>query len=250
MGQDVSPHRECSIDFSVMGLHHGDRVLDLGCGNGRHTLEACRRNSCRVVAADLDQEDLRRVRYMAGVERASGRLRGDIAFVVADAQSLPFADSSFDSIMCTEVLEHVGDDEAALQELSRVLKPSGKLALSVPAYVVERAMWLIFPGYRQKAGGHLRVYRPRQIREALRRHGFRLYATRHKKAFQSIYWLLARLCGSRTRGPARFFKEQIVDPYERSAESLLARLEECANYLIPKDLVLYGWKMGNPGERP
>jgi len=201
------------------------------------------------VAVDLDLEELLRVRYMAGVDRARGRLRGDIAFVVADAQTLPFADSSFDKVMCTEVLEHVPDDVAALQELSRVLKPSGKLVLSVPAYLAERATWLLSPHYGRKAGGHLRIYRPGKGGGALRRHGFRLYATRYEKAFQSIYWLLAHLCGSRTRGPARFFKEQIIDPYERSAGPFLGLLEECANYLIPKDLVLYARKMGSPTQR-
>lgn len=55
--------------------------------------------------------------------------------IVADVQHMPMPDSSFDSAICIEVLEHVPDPERALRELWRVLKPEGKLVFSVPHFL-------------------------------------------------------------------------------------------------------------------
>ena len=60
-----------------------------------------------------------------------------------DALRLPFPDDTFDRIIASEVLEHVPDDQAALDELFRVLKPGGTLAVTVPAWLPEKICWAL-----------------------------------------------------------------------------------------------------------
>ncbi|MFC8723574.1 class I SAM-dependent methyltransferase [Kitasatospora sp. NPDC057198] len=91
-------------------------VLDVGCGNGRF-----------VNRLHEDRPDLR----VVGVDVSAGILaevEGPV--LVADAQALPFADDSADAVLALHMLYHVGDIEAAVEELARVLRPGGVLVVS------------------------------------------------------------------------------------------------------------------------
>ena len=113
-----------TVDFDRLGLRPGERVLDLGCGAGRHAFEMYRRGA-DVIAFDQDADELERVRDMFAAMRDAGEVpTGAEADVKeGDALALPFADGEFDRIVAAEILEHVPADLQALDELVRVLRP-------------------------------------------------------------------------------------------------------------------------------
>jgi SAM-dependent methyltransferase len=76
----------------------------------------------------------RRLRRMPGVEYVSGDLEPGAAMLTLDLERLELPDASFDLALCSHVLEHVGDDRAAMRELHRVLRPGGTLVVQVPTY--------------------------------------------------------------------------------------------------------------------
>src|SRR5262245_36748205 len=127
-----------TVRYDWLGLEAGDLVLDLGCGAGRHAFEAFRRGA-RVVAFDYDQAELKDVKAMF---RALGEAEADTLPASSsgectngDATRLPFADDVFDRVIAAEVLEHIPADETAMAELTRVLKPGGTMAVTVPAWL-------------------------------------------------------------------------------------------------------------------
>lgn len=99
-------------------------VADLGCGPGVFTRYLCT-HAKQVWAADIDTASLARVRGRHQKEE-------NLAFVVMDAEHLPFCDGRVNTVLFLEVLEHVPDDAAALCEVRRILAPGGRLVLSVP----------------------------------------------------------------------------------------------------------------------
>jgi SAM-dependent methyltransferase len=108
-------------------LEPGARVLDVGCGNGMHSIKAARR--CRWVAGvDGDRASL-------GVALRESRTHGvsNIAFLAAQLEDgLPVAGGHFDTVICLDLLEHVHHRDLMLGEIRRVLKPGGTLLLAVP----------------------------------------------------------------------------------------------------------------------
>jgi len=93
-------------------------VLDLGCGDGDYSVRL-NELGFKVTAADLDDE---RFRY-----------KGRIDFKNCDVtQRLPFPDASFDYLVFLEIIEHLRNPHFVVGELSRILKPEGKLVLSTP----------------------------------------------------------------------------------------------------------------------
>ena len=130
-----------TVDYDRLGLASGDRLLDLGCGAGRHAFEALRRGA-RVVAFDYDEVELKDVAAMAGAMGQAGDVLapGGSATARGDATRLPFPDGTFDRIIAAEVLEHIPDDEAAIRELARVLRPGGTMAVTVPAWLADRVL--------------------------------------------------------------------------------------------------------------
>ncbi|MFC6768091.1 class I SAM-dependent methyltransferase, partial [Natrinema soli] len=161
-----------TIDFDRVTLTPGMRVLDVGCGEGRHVHAAALENVAEVVGLDLERESLAAARDDYE-EYIAGETDVPVTFLSGDALRLPFEDGAFDIVCCTEVLEHIPDYEAAVDELRRVCAPGGTLAVSVPRAGPERICWALSDEYHEVEGGHVRIFDREELRAAIERRGFR-----------------------------------------------------------------------------
>ena len=150
-----------TADFQILNIQPGDRVLDVGCGTGRHACEVFRTLGADVVGVYLSMEDLRKAALTLYLLDDAG----DGSWIIsrADATKLPFKDSSFDVVICSEVLEHIPENRAAIAELVRVLKKGKNLVVSVPRFLPERICWALSSAYHNEPGGHIRIYKKRKL---------------------------------------------------------------------------------------
>ena len=130
-----------TIDYRLIDIRDGECILDAGCGEGRHTYQACQQAHCTVCALDIEQVNLSKTKYMLNMMESEGTSGPKWVALRGDAIHLPFRDMLFDKIICSEVLEHVASDNHAVRELKRVLKDTGLLAVSVPTYLSESIYW-------------------------------------------------------------------------------------------------------------
>jgi SAM-dependent methyltransferase len=172
------------------------RVLDVGCGDGRHIAIAAERRTY-AVGVDYDPAELRKSKARLGRARlAATGARVDrpapVDLIAADASHLPFRPDAFDAVICTETLEHLPDDTAAMREIARVLTPGGLLHGAVPSHFTEIPYFALSPGYRNAPGGHVRIYAPKRLFAKLHRAGFRIDQMRYVHFVDSLVWL--RFC--------------------------------------------------------
>ncbi len=231
-----------TVRYDLLGLAAGDRLLDLGCGGGRHAFEAARRGA-RVVALDTDLADLADVGAVFAAMAEEAPLVA--ATTGADALRLPFPDGAFDRVVAAEVLEHIGPDGDALTELARVLRPGGTIAVTVPAWLSERVCWALSEDYHAPAveGGHVRVYSARLLRSRLRAAGLAPSASHRAHALHTPYWWLRCLVGpADDRHPlVRAYHRFLV--WEITARPLAARVADAVlRPLLGKSLVVYARK--------
>ena len=92
------------------------KILDMGCGAGFST-HAMARQGHEVVGVDLSEESLEVARKMDAT--------GQIHYIMADVAKVPLPERSFDAVSAMDLLEHVENPEAVIQEASRLLKPGG-----------------------------------------------------------------------------------------------------------------------------
>jgi SAM-dependent methyltransferase len=104
-------------------------VLDVGCSQGIASI-LCAREGLSVVG--IDNEDDRLAYANADRDREPAEVQARLRFAHADASKLEFPDSSFDTVLFGEVLEHLADPAPVLEEVSRVMKPDGVIALTTP----------------------------------------------------------------------------------------------------------------------
>ncbi len=237
-----------TVDYSRLGLRAGERLLDLGCGFGRHSYEALRRGA-EVVACDLGRPEVEQVRGLSRLLVHEGELDGSVmaAPVQGDARGLPFDDDSFDRVIASEVLEHVDDDGSAFAELARVLRPGGRLAVTVPAWLSETVCWKLSSDYHAPAvpGGHVRIYRRREVHHKLAAAGLRPGGRHRAHALHTPYWWLR--CAV---GPGREVTDnRLVAAYHRLLEweitkrpPAAAAAERLLNPVLGKSLVVYADK--------
>jgi SAM-dependent methyltransferase len=105
----------------------GERVLDVACGTGVVAREAARRCGTTGSVAGLD--------LGAGMIAVARRLAPGVDFREGDALALPWPDAAFDAVVCQFGLMFFGDQEAAVRELARVLRPGGRVAVAVWAAI-------------------------------------------------------------------------------------------------------------------
>jgi SAM-dependent methyltransferase len=196
-----------------------------------------------VVATDLDSAALDEVGRMARAMGLAGEVAvgGRLRTVVADVRDLPFEVGEFDVIIAAEVLEHIHDDGAAIAELCRVLRPGGLLVVTVPRWWPERVCWALSREYHEVPGGHVRIYRRRQLVERLRRSGLVMAPPHHHAhALHSPYWWLRCAIGmSRDQATAaRLYHRFLV--YDLMRRPRWSRsLERALNPVLGKSVVVY-----------
>jgi 2-polyprenyl-3-methyl-5-hydroxy-6-metoxy-1,4-benzoquinol methylase len=234
-----------TVDYDLLGIKDGERVLDVGCGEGRHSWEACKQ-SCLVCALDIEEVNLKKAHYTLHLLEQQGETRGKWLLLKGDITNLPFTANSFDKIICSEVLEHVPDDIKGIRELVRVLKDNGTIAVSVPSYLTETICWKLCRDYHDRPGGHIRIYKASEIISKLQKNSLDIYAIRHKHGLHSFYWISRCLFGVNNEKallPSLYYKLLVWDI---NNERLTTRLlDSFLNNFLPKSLVLYARKVSN-----
>ena len=154
-------------------------VLDLGCGTGQFLVS---------LASEFPHTTIHGIDLSAGMLReASTRAPDEVGLVRGDAQLLPFADDSFDAVTCSESFHWYPDQEGALHQVSRVLRPGGRLLIaSIAASTAagDRAL----RRWSSVAGQPLRALPPRRLRNMLERTGFEVTRQRRLPRLGLIPW--------------------------------------------------------------
>lgn len=229
-----------TVDFRHFLLKDGDRVLDLGCGEGRHAITAYLEAAVTVVGVDLSLADLgTAASRFREFEDADDPTRS-LTLACGSGLGLPFADASFDKVICAEVLEHVPDYRHMLAEIHRVLKPGGQLAVSVPRFGPEWICWQLSAAYHEVPGGHVRIFRKRELKAAVEGVNMFCYASHWAHGLHSPYWWLRCLFWSKGEEvwPVRAYHRLLV--WDLMKQPLLTRfLERLMNPLWGKSVVMY-----------
>jgi SAM-dependent methyltransferase len=233
-----------TVDFERLELHDGHRMLDMGCGGGRHAFAAMRRGAV-VIALDYDAAELKDVRAVIGGMTEAGELPSPApgGQVNGDALVLPFPDGAFDRVIAAEVLEHIWADERAIGELVRVVRPGGRLAVTVPTRFPERVCWALDRHYHDTPGGHIRIYRQGDLEAKLERAGLVMRGSHHEHALHSPYWWLKCAVGvdNADAWPVRKYHEFLVWQITRQPR-WLATFDRLLAPLLGKSLVIYAEK--------
>lgn len=229
------------MDFARFPIRPGDRVIDVGCGGGRHAFEAYRRGGS-VVAFDQNGDDLAEVEKMFGAMRLAGEPPegADARTVRGDALAMPFPDGSFDRVIASEILEHIPHDTAAMAELYRVLRPGGIAAVTVPSWLPERICWAISEPYHTADGGHIRIYTRAELEAKLKATGFVIGPHHHAHGLHAPYWWLKCAVGVDRADhplPSVYHKLLVWDIMKRPRTTRAA--ETVLNPLIGKSVVVY-----------
>lgn len=218
------------------------RILDLGCGEGRHLRKAGEFSGVQAAGVDRDMNALRTAKQRWAEHRKMISCNGDATLVAADVLCLPFPDNSFDLTICSEVLEHVPDHKTAAVELARVTKPSGIVVVSVPRRLPERICWALSDSYHANDGGHIRIYTQKQLIELFKQAGLVPFARHWAHAFHTPYWWLKCL----VEKDASVWGRWLVDWYHwflvwdlMNRPWALRRVEEFLDPVLGKSFVVY-----------
>lgn len=229
-----------TVDYSFLGLEPGDLVLDLGCGEGRHAITAHMDKDVHAVGVDLCLEDLKTT--VEKFEPLAVHANEDSAFALscANALSLPFADDTFDKVICSEVLEHIQDWRGALAEVERVLKPGGSFCASVPRSWPEKVCWAFSREYHDYEGGHLRIFNAGALRRDIESFGFHYYHRHWAHALHAPFWWLKCLfwdTQDSNRAIQLYHKLLVWDIVDQPW--LTQTIEKLLNPVMGKSVVMY-----------
>ena len=161
-------------------ISDGARLLDFGCFDGYLLSRIRRRRSVQAVGIDIS---------IVALKQAQQASDQEISLVGAGNGGLPFFNEQFDVVICSEILEHVADLEETLSELTRVLKPGGRLYATMPNDLDR--VWAPLRGVCRKVDeveGHLRRMRLEEFCNAGLRLGLQVERTQYRGFLFSAIW--------------------------------------------------------------
>ena len=228
-----------TIQFKYLQLRDDDLVLDLGCGEGRHIIHACLEHNILGVGVDLALPDLQKAQEKF-IPFAEYNSQSQFSVLQSDATKLPFADASFDKIICSEVLEHIENYPAVIQEIKRLLKPDGVLAISVPRAWPEKICWKLSAAYHQVEGGHIRIFDAIKLRREIEALDFSFIKRHWAHALHSPFWWL-KCWWWETQDSSRIIKlyHRLLVWDLMQKPWLTQTLEKIANPILGKSVVMY-----------
>jgi len=230
-----------TVDFTHLDIQAGHRILDIGCGEGRHMVMACRQPGTCCVGADFGYDNLVSTRSKLAFHQALNDLAcRDFSLSCMDVTCLPFTDNSFDAVICSEVLEHIPDDDLAVSELVRILKPGRILAVSVPRFLPEKICWLLSDAYTRTSGGHVRIYCKKSLVTKFCAKNMVFAGSHFAHSIHTPYWWLKCLTGpDRNDVPLvnLYHKLLVWDLMEKPR--ITAFMDRLLNPVLGKSLVLY-----------
>jgi len=236
-----------TIDFKRINIQKNDVILDLGCGEGRHALGAkITHPNALVIGLDLSFKDLQEAKnrhnnFCVDHEKSTTFDSGFI-YSQGNAYQLPFSDMSIDHIICSEVLEHIDDYESVLDEISRIIKPGGTLNISVPRHWPERVCWYFSKAYHSVPGGHLRIFKSKELKAHIKKRTFSYLTMHWAHALHSPYWWLRCLFWHKDEKQQHWLVQQyhkllVWDLVQKPW--LTQKLEKCLNPIMGKSVVMY-----------
>jgi SAM-dependent methyltransferase len=230
-----------TVDYDRLGVGPGTKVIDVGCGAGRHSYEAYRRGA-DVIALDQNAEELAEVDTMLQAMGAEGEApeSAKAQVVVGDALALPYPGGAFDVVIASEILEHVPDDRGAIAELVRVLRPGGSLAITVPRWLPEKICWMLSDAYHANEGGHIRIYQADELRAKVEARGVRFTGSHHAHALHAPYWWLKCAVGvdNNDHPAVKAYHKLLV--WDMMSKPALTRVTEAVlNPVAGKSVALY-----------
>lgn len=227
-----------TIDFNKLQLTDGDTFLDVGCGEGRHTLGAYLSANVHAIGVDLSEADLKTARERFKEFEEPNNKAKSVVFQQANALQLPFPDNHFDKVICSEVLEHIPDYQGVLAEIKRVLKPHGLLAVSVPRAWPEEICWRLSKAYHEVEGGHIRIFNATQLKHDVEAHGWKRYDHHGAHALHSPFWWLKCMNWEKESKLVDYYHQLLVwDLIKRPW--ITRKTEELLNPVLGKSVVMY-----------
>lgn len=212
------------------------RVLQIGIAHGHSALELLKKGVC-LTGGDISWN------YISGLrEKAVG---GN--FTQLDILNLPFADNSFDMIVCLEVLEHIKDYDRAIKQMSRILTPGGVLFISVPTLRTERIFEFFFPKWLDICQ-HVNVFRMQDLVEVLSFHGIETEKTYKSNFHASFFWIFHSILHTRHDGTGKidgnFWMSRMIETFWRILLKLrLAKVfDNLGTIFFPKSRIYLGRK--------
>ncbi len=236
-----------TVNFKKLNIFPGMKILDIGCGPGRHVCGAYQHHeNVTVIGADLSHSDLLQAKDRLNYHDKIGAHKGGSwGLSVSDITSLPFKDEYFDLVICSEVMEHIPDEQKAISELLRILKPGNNLVITVPRFWPEKICWALSDDYFNANQGHIRIYKKKELIKKVEKFGAKKWHHHHAHSIHSPYWWLKCFVGPTKEDskPVQLYHRFLT--WDIMKKPWITRfMDRALNPVMGKSLALYFKKPG------